>query len=419
MRKPHVLVTNVSELLAATQERTNLAICVSGAIDKVPEVVLHPGVSLYGQDASASIRFLHGSDGLRLTRDNRVEGLELVADDDRRVICNDTGLDSLGTLKLKTLVVRGQVSLFAREAVRSGHVVVQGLDIRSADCRRYDERPKGFGVAVVQGAFTLWNQNPDAGAIITADLVGLSAGRPGAPVIGSGIFVCGFSQKAANLHVSQLVTGAVYSTAQIAAGVPDVISGGVFTVYGAQVGIVHNLGEVITYGQNDMVLDNWGIVDSWTAEEAITSYGPSGIGFVNFGVLNDLVVKAPIQTFGQGSRGFNVYDGTLHRARFDRIVTHADGAVGIQVSKEIGSLIVERGIETFGGVGQSLVKGVIMTLAATPLSIKPGGVAKSIRVSGGVISHGDGVQPIEVNGTIGTLEIEGELLAAGSGFTVL
>ena len=36
-----------------------------------------------------------------------------------------------------------------------------------------------------------------------------------------------------------------------------------------------NRHPVVTYGVNDMVLDNWGVVDSWTAEQKITSYGPS------------------------------------------------------------------------------------------------------------------------------------------------
>lgn len=419
MFEQETIVRNSVELLAATVDRTVEAICVVGQIDKASGLDLRPGVSLYGKEASACVRFIGGSDGIRLSSDNRLENLQLLADDNRRAIYNDTSQNGLGTITLKNIVTRGQVSLFAKDAVRSGHVTVDGLDILSADCRHYEERPQGYGVEVVQGAFTLWNLSKDNEVTITADLVGLSAGRPGAPVIGSGIFVNGASDKGAGLHVTRLMTGPVYSTAQIAPGVPNVISGGVFTVYGARVAIVRNLGEVVTYGQNDMVLDNWGVVDTWIADGPVTSYGQSGIGFVNFGALNDLIINAPIETFGQGSRGFNVYDGTLQRATFDRVVTHADGAVGIQVSKVIGSLTVKRGIETFGGVGQSLVKGVVMTLAATPLSIKPGGVAKDIRIAGGLVSHGDGVQPVEVNGSIESLLIEGGTRVAGGGFSVV
>jgi hypothetical protein len=63
-----------------------------------------------------------------------------------------------------------------------------------------------------------------------------------------------------------------------------------------------------------MVLDNWGTVDRWIAEEKITSRGPSGIGFVNFGTINSLQVNAPIETFGHGARGFNVYTGSVKDA---------------------------------------------------------------------------------------------------------
>ena len=120
---------------------------------------------------------------------------------------------------------------------------------------------------------------------------------------------------------------------------------------------VRNGGPVTTYGPNDMVLDNWGTVHRWTAEEKITSYGPSGIGFVNFGTIDVLDAKGTIETFGQGARGFNVYAGTVHTADFQRVVTHGDGAVGIQISRPVGDITVRRGIETFGATGDSLVKG--------------------------------------------------------------
>ena len=72
---------------------------------------------------------------------------------------------------------------------------------------------------------------------------------------------------------------------------------------------------------------------------------------MNFGIVHELKVNAPIETFGQGARGFNVYTGTVNLAEFDRVTTHADGAVGIQISQPIGRLVVRRGIETFGGTG--------------------------------------------------------------------
>lgn len=180
---------------------------------------------------------------------------------------------------------------------------------------------------------------PDEDAVVSADLTGLSAGRDGAPVRGSGIFVSGAGDKGGRLNVRRLETDAVYSDGGIPAGTADLIAGGVFTVYGAHVDTVRNRGPVVTYGVNDMVLDNWGVVDRWTAEEKITSYGPSGISFVNFGIVNELKVNAPIETFGQGSRGFNVYTGTVNLAKFDHVITHGNGAIGIQISQPIRRLV--------------------------------------------------------------------------------
>ena len=191
------------------------------------------------------------------------------------------------------------------------------------------------------------------------------------------------------------------------------MSGGVFTVHGARVDVVRNRGPVVTYGVNDMVLDNWGFVDRWVADDKLSSYGPSGIGFVNFGIVNELKVQAPIETFGQGARGFNVYTGTVHLAEFDRIVTHADGAMGIQISQPIGRIIVHRGIETFGGAGDSLVKGVVVRLSAIGLSVKAGGSAREIEVDGGIITHGTGVAPLELDGAIQSLRVSGGLETTG------
>lgn len=409
-------VATVDALVAATKDKNVERIVVSGALVDAPSIALSPGQSLRGADERASIVFAAGVDGLRLSSDNRIHHIRLDASPDRCAIFNDTAVASLGRTELRGVTTTGRVQILARDKVRGGHVDVNGLDIVAADARGERERPHGYGVYVLQGAFTLWNMQPDEGVVVSADLVGLSAGRNGAPVLGSGIFVSGAGDKGGRLVVRRLETEAVYSDGKIAPGTPDQITGGVFTVYGAHVEMVRNRGPVVTYGVNDMVLDNWGMVDRWIAEEKITSYGPSGIGFVNFGVVRELKVDGPIETFGQGARGFNVYTGTVDLAEFDRVVTHADGAVGIQISQPIGRLVVRRGIETFGGAGPSLVKGVVVRLSAIGLSVKPGGSAREIEIAGGIKTNGAGVPPIEQHGAIESLCVAGGFIAAGGGF---
>jgi hypothetical protein len=409
-------VATASELLAAAKNATVADIVVQADLTELPTFRLLPGQTLKGATASVVLHFAAGHDGVQLSTSNQVENLGLQTDVDRRALFNDTKVEHLGRLVLRNLRTIGAIQLLARDRVRSGHVEAENVDIASADARGYTERPKGYGVEVIPGAFVLWNQQADRSVTITANLTGLTAGRAGAPVRGSGIFVSGAGDTGGRLIVTQLETAAIYSDGGIAVGTPDRITGGVFVVSGAFVDRVIGHGPVTTYGPNDMVLDNWGTVGRWSAEEKITSYGPSGIGFVNFGTVDVLQVKAPIETFGQGSRGFNVYTGTVHAAEFDRIVTHADGAVGIQISQPVGQIAVRRGIETYGGTGDSLVRGVVMKLSAIALSIKPGGSVRSISIAGGLTTHGAGVTPLELHGTVDSLQITEGVAAAGGGF---
>ena len=414
MSDKKTIVRTATELADAVSNSSIATIVVQGHIDGVPSLQLSPGQSLEGADTESTIRFALHQDGLQLTTSNSITGLRLETSITHRAIYNSTEVESLGTLHLHDVTTTGQVQILVRDKVRSGHLEVMGLDVISADTRGQTDRPQGFGVHVIQGAFTLWNMQADASVVVTAELSGLSAGRPAKPVIGSGIFVSGPGFGEGALSVSRLETDAVYSDGKIDAGTADVITGGVFTVYGAYVDLVHNYGPVVTYGVNDMALDNWGKVDRWVAEDKVTTYGASGIGFVNFGSLGWLHVKAPIETFGQGSRGFNLYAGSVNEAVFDRISTHADGAVGVQISQPMGTLKVLRGIETFGGTGDSLVKGKVMRLSAIGLSIKPGAALDEVCIEGGLTTHGSNVVPLEVHDQIGVLHIEGGIRCQNS-----
>jgi hypothetical protein len=411
-------VSTVAELRDATRQSDVQRINVVTDLHEVPGFRLAPGQSLVA-DRGVTLEFAASGHGVELSTNNHIEGIELRADPGRRAIFNDTGVAGLGRLVLRNLRVTGLVHLLARDAVRSGHVEVENLDVVAADAREEARRPKGYGVEVIPGAFTLWNQHDDPAVTITADLVGLTAGRPGAPVRGSGLFVSGGGDAGGRLSVHRLETGAVYSDGGIAPGTPDRITGGVFVVSGAFVDRVHNQGPVTTYGANDMVLDNWGTVGEWIAQDKITSYGPSGIGFVNFGTVDVLQVNSPIETFNLGARGFNVYTGSVRSAKFERIVTHGDGAVGIQISRPVGEIRVHRGIETHGATGKSLVKGVVVTLSAIGVSIKPGGSARRLIIGGGLITHGERIDPLELHGAVETLEISAGIAGLGGGFETI
>jgi hypothetical protein len=257
--------SSTAELVLAVVDDSVREIHVMGSLAGVPTIRLAPGQSLVGDGGGAHLAFAASVDGLQLTSDNTVKALALFADVDRRALFNDTSQSTLGRIELEKLQIVGVVQLLASDAVRAGHVEAHAIDIVAADARGYDYRPKGYGVEVIPGAFTLWNQHTDPTVTITADLTDLSAGRAGAPVRDSGIFVSGGGDGAGRMDVSRLINGAVFSDGGIAPGTPDRITGGVFVVYGAYVDLVRNCGVVTTYGPNDMVLDNWGTVDRWIA----------------------------------------------------------------------------------------------------------------------------------------------------------
>jgi hypothetical protein len=142
--------------------------------------------------------------------------------------------------------------------------------------------------------------------------------------------------------------------------------------------------------------------------------GPAGSGFVNFGTLERLDIQAPVTTHGVGARGFNVYDGSLVAARFESITTHADGAVGIQISKDLPELDVSGSVITFGGRGTSLVRGRQVTLSAMAVSVQPEGRIGRLSVGGMLSTRGEHSVALDVEGRIDALDVGHGISAAGA-----
>lgn len=407
-------VRTLNELMIALDERAS-QIAITAAIVSPHDIQLSEGVSVKGEGEGASLLFSEGG-GLGLTRDNHVQSLRLMTNPKSRAIYLRTGAEDFGTIRLEDLTVTGQVGLVARVGCRKGHVAARNVHVAFADARAFPEQPQKYGVNVLQGAITLFNQNGDADSRLTATLDDISVGSAAAPVLGSGIFVGGFGDEGGRLEIDRLTTGEVNSTGLLPFGTADFITGGVFVLYGCTVAELVNKAPCRTYGVNDMVLDNWGKVERWTAEDVIESFGPSGIGFVNFGTVEEFRAEAPIRTYGLGARGFNQYDGTVKSLRVDSIETFGDGSIGIQISKPVGRICVDHDVRTHGGTGPSLVKGVIATLAAEAFSVKPSGEVEELSVGGDVESEGDTVDAFTVEGgSIRTAKIGGSIRATGAG----
>ncbi len=410
-------IKTFNDLVAAIQNGQKDITITRSILCNYP-IILPEGVNLKGQvqenDELPLLSFQH-SDGIGVSANNSVKNINIDSPAHHKAIFNTLVKPDLGTFTFKNLLVKGQVSIITRAGVEKASVVIDQVDIHSADTRHYLEQPQKYGVNVLQGALTIHNINSDSKSLLSVVVQNVSIGRKNAPVTGSGVFISGFGDKGGKTEISKLHTKAVYSNGKIPLGVADFITAGVFVLYGAHAKEVITDGEVITYGVNDMVLDVWGSVDNWTSNGAVISYGPSGVGFVNFGTVRNFKVNAPLQTYGLGARGYNQYDGTVENITFQSIETFGNGSVGIQISKPIGSLTVNGNVTTHGSIGSSLVKGVYVDLPAYALSIKNGGEAKSITIKGNVETYGDNVISYikEEGGSSGNLNIEGEIIANG------
>lgn len=416
MNNPSTPITSLVTLMSALSgaEPRNLDLQTSVACPH--SVTLPPGFSLTGKDKDGCILSFSNGDGIGLTADNQVSGITVIAKPSARAIYTQAGMSDMGTIDLHDLTVTGQVSILMRTGTDKLNLVVDRLHIAACDSRRYSEQPQKYGVNVYQGALTVYNFNGDAKSRLKASLTNVTAGARNAPVLGSGIFVSGFGDGAGLVDLETLTTGAVYSTGMLPYGSADIITGGIFIVYGVHAKHVEHFGEVVTYGVNDMVLDTWGTVDQWIAHAPVVSYGPSGIGFVNFGTVKDFVAEAEVVTHGLGARGFNQYDGTVRNIRFKSIETFGDGSIGIQVSKPVGTIVVDEGVTTHGSIGNTLVKGVNMQLPAEAFSVKPGGVVEKLVVHGDLGTHGAKVTTYAVEGgKVIAVDIKGKVLANGQG----
>lgn len=381
-------------------------------------ITLPKGLSLSGKPQENGelplLSFQH-SDGIGVSADNTIRNINIDVPTNHKAIYNTTVQKDLGTFTFENLLVKGQVSIITRVGVEKANIVIDKVDIHSADARHYLEQPQKYGVNVLQGALTIYNINPNSSSLVSVAINNLSIGRKNAPVSGCGVFISGFGDQGGRTIISKLHTKAIYSNGKIPLGVADFITAGVFVLYGAHANEVITDGEVITYGVNDMVLDIWGSVTNWTSNYPIISYGPSCVGFVNFGTVKNFTVNAPVQTYGLGARGYNQYDGTVENIYFQSIETFGDGSVGIQISKKIGTLTINGDVTTHGSIGSSLVKGVYIDLPAYALSIKNGEEASSINIKGNLATYGDNVISyiVEQGGSPGVLNLEGKITASG------
>ncbi len=391
-----IKVKNSIELQKAVYSNVETIELVN-SISLLNTLKLDKGQKLVANKEHIFLSFING-DGIALSGDNEISNINIQTSPARRAIYIESSQEDLGTIKLNNLVITGVVQLLTRADNLHLNVIAKNIDIVSADARAFAERPMKYGVNVYQGAFTVYNFNPAKDSKINVVAENISVGRENAPVMGTGIFISGFNDNAGEVVVDKLTTGNVYSNGMIPTGQANLITGGIFIVHGAYAKEIVSNGNVMTYGTNDMVLDNWGKIGKWTVKENVISYGSSGIGFVNFGDVDDFRLEKSIITYGIGARGFNQYDGTIKNAYFENIKTMGDGSIGIQIGKPVGNITIGTEISTQGSVGETLVKGEIKVLHADAISVLEGGEIAKLEVLGNIKTSGEDVVNYHING---------------------
>lgn len=409
-------VKNFNELQQAINDQVSEIIITRHFLCNT-SIILPPDTHLKGKPQEngelPALSFSH-TNGIGLTCNNHITDLDIQAPIQHKAIYNTLAAPDLGHFVFSNLTLTGQFSFITRTGTQKASVEVNGLDIIAADSRHYLEQPQKYGVNALQGAFTVFNFNSDKDSVLNLSVNNLRIGRKKAPVLGSGLFVSGFGDEGGRLLADSISTRAIYSNGMIPYGVANIISAGVFVVYGAFVKQLTHQEEVVTYGVNDMVLDTWGSVDEWVAESDVISNGPSGVGFVNFGQVKNFTVKGSLETYGQGARGYNQYDGSVENAHFKSIKTFGDGSIGVQVSKKIGKLTVLESVSTYGGTGNSLVKGKNVNLPAIALSVKEEGEVEGLTIGGNIETFGDDLISYQVEGGIvKEINVEGVIVAYG------
>jgi hypothetical protein len=393
-----MIVATTQQLLEALGRPGPGRILVNGLLKDVPSITLLPGQSLENaKSGQGGLQFLPDEDGIRLTCGNRVHGLSLAVSAERRAIFNDDTREDAGMLSLSNLQLCGQVQVLARNALRAAEVCLENIFISDADTRVRPDVATGNGVAVLQGAITVWNQQVGGSCNVSCKLQGIRIGSQDRPVRGGGIFLSGCaSPGGGHLEVERLDVETVYADSGLPEGTTGLVAAAVFVLQNARAKQVRCRGDVETFGPNCVALDNWGEVEEWSAEGDVLSHGPSAVAIINAGTLGRLHVVGRVETFGQGARCVSIYSdtGTLE---FKSLCTRGDGATAVQVTRELKKLVVLTGIETYGGQGAALVKGRVEVLRADCINIEPPGRINEWSIAGPIIAHRTGMTALQTH----------------------
>lgn len=165
-------VNNFNDLVATIQNGEKEIIITKSILCNY-SLFLPEGVSLSGkpqENGELPLLSFQNSDGIGISANNAVQNLNIDAPVNHKAIFNTTVQEDLGTFTLENLFIKGQVSIITRVGVKKANVVIDNVDIHSADARHYLEQPQKYGVNVLQGALTIYNINPNPDSLLSVSV---------------------------------------------------------------------------------------------------------------------------------------------------------------------------------------------------------------------------------------------------------
>ncbi|MEG1617017.1 MAG: hypothetical protein RR202_09700 [Bacteroidales bacterium] len=407
------IINNVEELVAATQDKTARYLILRNDLEDVPAIKMMPFQSLVGEFDGKTIRFRSGAEGFCLTKGNELKNLRIIADPDKRVIYQDQEVENISTHHLSRLNVTGQISFILNGKFNKGRIEAGFIHVEYASMMHLNERPNRFGVDMIPGAFTIWNQRDEMNIEVEVDITHFTCGTEEKPIKGTGLLLCGSQEKMGHVKATVVSCGHIYTKGEIGKGIADVVAAGVAVGYEVLVKNLSDYGRITCYGGNEMGIYNWGTVERWSVTDRIETHGPNGCGFINAGNVGKLTFTHEIETFGVGARGFYMFDGVLKDAHFERIVTHGDAASAIQFNRYIDRISISNGIEVFGNSLNVMFADTVVKASADAINVKYGGTVRMLKVTGDLIVHGNDARAIYNEAGIEKLLVSGKVLASG------
>ncbi|MEG1586438.1 MAG: hypothetical protein RR346_06145, partial [Bacteroidales bacterium] len=365
-----------------------------------------------GEFDGKKIKFQKGSEGFCLTKGNELKNLVIETDPDKRAIYQDQEMESISTQHLSRLSVSGQISFIMTDKTKKGRIDASFIHVKEASTMHLKERPNRFAVDIVQGAFTIWNQSENDSEI-EVDITHFSCGGETRPINGSGLVISGTEERMGKIKSTVISCGHIYTKGEIGNGVADLVSAGIAICYQTIVRNLNVYGRITCYGGNEMGIYNWGLIERGSITDRIETHGPNGCGFINAGNIGKMNFMHEIETFGTGARGFYMFDGAAKDLHFDRIVTHGNAASAIQFNRYIDRISISRGIEVFGNCLNVLFADSVVKASADAISVKYGGTARMIKVTGDLVTHGNEVRTIYDEAGIEKLLVSGKVIATG------